>query len=59
VDEYRITEVGVTALRWRRRWVCNLQDLLERLAGRPLALTDARGEFADIAMHTCPACERR
>ena len=58
-DEYRIQDVGVSALRWRRRWVCSLEDVLERLAGHPLVLEDARAEFADAAATAPPARRRR
>ena len=57
-DEHRIRDVGVSALRWRRRWVCGLEDLLERLAGRPLAVDDARAELAAVA-ETAPSARRR
>ena len=57
-DEHRIQDVGVSALRWRRRWICGLEDLLERWAGRPFALDAARADFAEIAV-TARAARRR
>ena len=57
-DEHAIQRVGVSALRWRRRWICDLEDLLERLAGRPFAVDDARADLAKIAA-TAPSARRR
>ena len=57
-DEHAIQRVGVSALRWRRRWICDLEDLLERLAGRPFAVDDACAELAKIAA-TAPSARRR
>jgi hypothetical protein len=45
-DHYGIRKVGVAALRWRRRWTIGIDDLLERLAGQPVTLDQARDEFA-------------
>ena len=47
-DHCRLHAVGVSALRWRTRWGCDLEELLERLAGGPLALADARAELTDV-----------
>jgi len=47
-DQYAIGEVGVSALRWRTRVCWPLDELLPQLAGEPLDLPTARGEFAAV-----------
>ena len=47
-DEHRIREAGISALRWRRRWVVSLDYLLASLAGRSVEVRDLRDEFADV-----------
>lgn len=47
-DEHAITAVGVSALRWRRRWTIALGELLNLLAGQPVDLADLRDEFATL-----------
>ncbi len=46
-DEYRIQEVGISALRWRTRVTWNLDELLAELSGREQPLTTWRESFAD------------
>jgi hypothetical protein len=55
-DQYGIRRVGIAALRWRRRWTIDLDELLERLAGRRLTRGEARAEFAEA---TRPVAGRR
>jgi hypothetical protein len=50
-DEYGVRSVGISALRWRRRWTLPLDELLERLAGRPA--------FASMVRESAPAQQRR
>jgi hypothetical protein len=46
-DQYGIRRVGIAALRWRRRWTIDLDELLERLAGQRLIRGEARAGFAE------------
>jgi len=55
-DEHAITAVGVSALRWRRRWTIALGELLNRLAGQPVDLADLRDEFATLVQSLETAC---
>lgn len=48
-DEYGVRSVGISALRWRRRWTVGLDELLERLAGRQVGVDDLRVELASVA----------
>jgi hypothetical protein len=48
-DTYGIRRVGVSAVRWRTRYVWDLHDLLGRLAGGPLPVEQARAELAETA----------
>jgi hypothetical protein len=48
-DELGIRRVGISALRWRRRWTVSLDELLESLAGRPVEVGNLRGELAAVA----------
>lgn len=47
-DEFGITDVGISALRWRRRITWPLAELLPALAGEPLSIGQARSEFRDL-----------
>ena len=58
-DEYGVRSVGISALRWRRRWTVPLGELLERLAGRPVSLEEARRAFASMVRESSPAWQRR
>jgi hypothetical protein len=57
-DHFGIGQVGVAALRWRRRWTIGIDDLLERLAGQRVTLDQARDEFA-AALRPLTARARR
>jgi hypothetical protein len=46
-DRYKITGVGIHALRWRTRWTVALDDLLLRLSGVQRNLGDWRAMFAE------------
>ncbi len=46
-DRYKITGVGIHALRWRSRWTVALDDLLLRLSGVQRNLDDWRAIFAE------------
>lgn len=48
-DQYRVRSVGISALRWRRRWTIGLDELLERLAGRRVRVDDLRSDLASVA----------
>jgi len=55
-DHYGITDVGFSALRWRRRITWPLGSLLQTLAGQPLPPAVARSELrAILATHGRPA----
>ena len=58
-DEYGVRSVGISALRWRRRWTLPLDELLERVAGRPVSLEEARRAFASMVRESSPAWQRR
>jgi hypothetical protein len=47
-DTFGLTDVGISALRWRTRVNWPLEDLLSHFAGEPLPLARARDEFAAI-----------
>jgi len=47
-DTFELTDVGISALRWRTRVTWSIHDLLSQLAGEPLPLARARDEFAAI-----------
>lgn len=48
-DRHGLQTVGVSALRWRRRWIVGLDEIVERLAGQPVRVSVLRRELADIA----------
>jgi hypothetical protein len=58
-DEYGVQAVGISALRWRRRWTVPLGELLERLAGRPISLEEGRRAFASMVRELSPTWQRR
>ena len=47
-DTYGLRAVGISALRWRRRWIIDLDELASRLAGESVAISVLRREFADL-----------
>jgi hypothetical protein len=48
-DRFTLRDVGISALRWRSRWVIALDELLSRLAGQSMDVSDLRREFAEVA----------
>lgn len=48
-DEFSLTDVGISALRWRRRVTWPLAELLSALAGESLTIARARRELASVA----------
>ena len=48
-DSFTLRDVGISALRWRSRWVITLDELLSRLAGQSVGTSDLRHEFAEVA----------
>lgn len=50
-DYYGITAVGLSVLRWRSRVVWDLQELLDEMAGTPVAVSEMRSEFAASCRH--------
>jgi len=53
-DAFALRDVGICALRWRSRWVIKLDELIARLAGQPVDISDLRHEFALVATGTPP-----
>lgn len=49
-DIYGVRNVGISALRWRLRWIIDLDGLVARLAGEPVSINVLRREFADLFM---------
>ena len=47
-DKHHIRRVGISALRWRRRWIVSLDYLLASLAGRSVDTADLRDEFSAV-----------
>lgn len=47
-DEHHIRRVGISALRWRQRWIVSLDYLLASLAGRSVNVPDLRDEFSAV-----------
>jgi hypothetical protein len=47
-EERRVRDVGISALRWRRRWITSLDELVSRLAGQTVAVNVLRRELADV-----------
>jgi hypothetical protein len=58
-DKFGVRWVGISALRWRRRWTIPLVELLERLAGQSVNLEEARCEFASVVEVRSQAPRRR
>lgn len=53
-DEHCIRRVGISALRWRRRWIVSLDYLLASLAGLPVNVTELRNEFSTVVEAATP-----
>lgn len=47
-EERRVRDVGISALRGRRRWIISLDELVSRLAGQTVAVNVLRRELADV-----------
>ena len=52
-DWYGIRSVGIHALRWRKRWIISLEDLLRRLSGTDRPSPQERSQ---LTTHTSPWC---
>jgi hypothetical protein len=57
-DTYEVRDVGISAMRWRRRWIIGLDELVLRLAGRPVDIAHLRGELAAVPASATPSRSR-
>ena len=53
-DKHHIQRVGISALRWRRRWIVSLDYLLASLAGRSVNVAGLRDEFSSVVRAAAP-----